>query len=81
MERASPQTNGARTFAGTIERLGLPDEDRYRPRLCNQKDEGSHPAVYAIVRSTKGWTMDDEFLKNCEWRDNLFPELNWKYYV
>jgi 1,4-alpha-glucan branching enzyme len=25
--------------------------------------------------------IDDEFVRNCEWRDNLFPELNWKYYV
>jgi 1,4-alpha-glucan branching enzyme len=25
--------------------------------------------------------VDEEFLKNCEWRDNLFPNLNWRYYV
>jgi 1,4-alpha-glucan branching enzyme len=29
----------------------------------------------------KGGTVDDEFLGNCEWRDNLFPDLNWKIYV
>jgi 1,4-alpha-glucan branching enzyme len=29
----------------------------------------------------KGGTFDEEFLKNCEDRDNLFPELEWKYYV
>jgi 1,4-alpha-glucan branching enzyme len=29
----------------------------------------------------RGGAIDDEFLRNCEWRDNLFPELNWKYYV
>ena len=25
--------------------------------------------------------VDEEFLKNCEWRDNIFPNLNWRYYV
>ena len=25
--------------------------------------------------------LDDEFLRKCEWRDNLFPNLNWRYYV
>ena len=29
----------------------------------------------------RGGVIDEEFLRNCEWRDNLFPELNWKYYV
>jgi 1,4-alpha-glucan branching enzyme len=29
----------------------------------------------------KGGTVDDEFLGNCEWRDNIFPDLNWKVYV
>ena len=23
----------------------------------------------------------EEFLRDCEWRDNLFPNLNWRYYV
>jgi len=26
-------------------------------------------------------TVDEAFLQNCEWRDNLFPDLNWQYYV
>ena len=26
-------------------------------------------------------SVDADFLKNCEWRDNIFPNLNWKYYV
>ena len=26
-------------------------------------------------------TIDKDFLSNCEWRDNLFPDLNWRYYV
>jgi 1,4-alpha-glucan branching enzyme len=25
--------------------------------------------------------FDDEFLRNCEWRDNLFPNVNWRYYI
>jgi 1,4-alpha-glucan branching enzyme len=25
--------------------------------------------------------VDEEFLKNCEWRDNIFPNLNWHYYA
>jgi 1,4-alpha-glucan branching enzyme len=25
--------------------------------------------------------IDEEFLKNCEWRDNIFPDLNWRYYI
>lgn len=25
--------------------------------------------------------VDEEFLQGCEWRDNLFPNVNWRYYV
>jgi 1,4-alpha-glucan branching enzyme len=25
--------------------------------------------------------VDEAFLANCEWRDNLFPNLNWRYYA
>ena len=25
--------------------------------------------------------IDEEFLRNCEWRDNIFPNLNWRYYA
>jgi len=25
--------------------------------------------------------VDGEFLHDCEWRDNLFPNVNWQYYV
>jgi 1,4-alpha-glucan branching enzyme len=25
--------------------------------------------------------IDTAFLENCEWRDNLFPNLNWRHYV
>lgn len=24
--------------------------------------------------------IDPEFLENCEWRDNIFPDLEWRYY-
>ena len=25
--------------------------------------------------------VDDEFLHDCEWRDNLFSNVNWRYYA
>jgi 1,4-alpha-glucan branching enzyme len=25
--------------------------------------------------------VDEKFLGDCEWRDNLFPNLNWRYYI
>ena len=25
--------------------------------------------------------VDEDFLSNCEWRDNLFPDLDWRYYT
>jgi 1,4-alpha-glucan branching enzyme len=25
--------------------------------------------------------LDEKFLLDCEWRDNLFPNLNWRYYI
>jgi hypothetical protein len=25
--------------------------------------------------------LDVAFLENCEWRDSLFPEVNWRYYA
>jgi 1,4-alpha-glucan branching enzyme len=25
--------------------------------------------------------VDENFLRDCEWRDNLFPGVNWKYYI
>ena len=25
--------------------------------------------------------VDEEFLRNCEWRDDIFPNVNWRYYV
>jgi 1,4-alpha-glucan branching enzyme len=27
-----------------------------------------------------GGQLDEKFLADCEWRDNLFPDLNWHYY-
>ena len=29
----------------------------------------------------KGRNIDEKFLANCEWRDNLFPNLDWRHYV
>ncbi|MGC3991359.1 MAG: DUF1957 domain-containing protein [Chthoniobacteraceae bacterium] len=29
----------------------------------------------------KAQAVDEEFLKNCEWRDNIFPNLDWRVYV
>ena len=26
-------------------------------------------------------TLDEEFLRDCEWRDNIFPNVNWHYYA
>jgi 1,4-alpha-glucan branching enzyme len=26
-------------------------------------------------------TLDEDFLSNCEGRDNLFPNVNWRYYI
>jgi 1,4-alpha-glucan branching enzyme len=25
--------------------------------------------------------IDERFLANCEWRDNIFPKLDWRYYA
>jgi 1,4-alpha-glucan branching enzyme len=25
--------------------------------------------------------VDEKFLTDCEWRDNLFPNVNWRYYA
>jgi 1,4-alpha-glucan branching enzyme len=25
--------------------------------------------------------VDEKFLCDCEWRDNLFPKVNWRYYT
>jgi 1,4-alpha-glucan branching enzyme len=34
-----------------------------------------------LYEQFKAGTVDAEFLENCEWRDNLFPDVDWKYYV
>jgi 1,4-alpha-glucan branching enzyme len=26
-------------------------------------------------------SVDEEFLPDCEWRDNIFPNVNWRYYA
>ncbi len=40
--------------------------------------------VLRFTRLYEQWrsgALDLEFLANCEWRDNLFPDLEWRYYV
>jgi 1,4-alpha-glucan branching enzyme len=34
--------------------------------------------LYDQVRAND---LDLGFLENCEWRDNLFPQLDWRYYA
>ncbi len=34
-----------------------------------------------LYEQWKSGALDVEFLANCEWRDALFPDLDWKYYV
>jgi 1,4-alpha-glucan branching enzyme len=34
--------------------------------------------LYDQVKAEK---IDEAFLANCEWRDNIFPHLNWRYYA
>jgi len=33
--------------------------------------------LYEQIKSNQ---IDEDFLGNCEWRDNIFPNINWKYY-
>jgi 1,4-alpha-glucan branching enzyme len=28
-----------------------------------------------------GGQLDEKFLADCEWRDNLFPNIKWRYYI
>ena len=34
--------------------------------------------LYDQLRASK---VDEAFLANCEWRDNIFPNIEWRYYV
>ena len=34
--------------------------------------------LYDQVRAEK---IDESVLANCEWRDNIFPQLDWRYYA
>ena len=34
-----------------------------------------------LYEQARDGRVDEAFLANCEWRDNLFPELEWRYYV
>jgi 1,4-alpha-glucan branching enzyme len=35
----------------------------------------------ALYAQLSGGDIDEKFLADCEWRDNLFPNLNWRHYV
>ena len=34
-----------------------------------------------LHRQFVGNDVDENFLRDCEWRDNLFPKVNWRYYI
>jgi 1,4-alpha-glucan branching enzyme len=34
-----------------------------------------------LYDQVRGENIDEAFLANCEWRDNIFPALDWKYYA
>ena len=34
--------------------------------------------LYDQVRARQ---VEEAFLLNCEWRDNIFPNLDWRYYA
>ena len=34
-----------------------------------------------LYDQVRGNAVDTAFLANCEWRDNLFPNLDWRYYA
>ncbi len=34
--------------------------------------------LYDQIKSNQ---IDESFLGNCEWRDNIFPNINWRYYA
>jgi 1,4-alpha-glucan branching enzyme len=34
-----------------------------------------------LYDQVRGEFVDDEFLENCEWRDNIFPKIDWRIYA
>ena len=34
-----------------------------------------------LFDQVRGQDIDLAFLENCEWRDNIFPNVNWRYYA
>jgi 1,4-alpha-glucan branching enzyme len=34
-----------------------------------------------LYDQVRGEVVDEAFLQNCEWRDNIFPALDWRVYV
>jgi 1,4-alpha-glucan branching enzyme len=42
----------------------------------------AHLARFARLREQLGRKdADEEFLAECEWRDNIFPQVNWRYFA
>ena len=34
-----------------------------------------------LYEQIKSNMIDTDFLGKCEWRDNIFPNINWRYYI
>ena len=34
-----------------------------------------------LCQQYRAGNVDDRFLRECEWRDNIFPNVNWRYYI
>ncbi len=34
-----------------------------------------------LYDQVRGDVVDHQFLENCEWRDNIFPNIDWRYYA
>jgi hypothetical protein len=80
-KRSCLSTNGPRALGRAIERLGVFDEDRNSSRVCSEEDKGSCPAFHSLYEQLGEENVDNACLENCEWRENLFPDLNWPYNI
>ena len=81
-DRARAAAGRARTPPRAIERLGLPHQNRKRARVCEAADARiTSPAFAGSPTDLEAGRVDREFLGECEERANLFPDLNWRYYL
>jgi hypothetical protein len=55
VERPCTLANVPRTVACVIKRLGVLDENRNRPGICHEKNQGPHPVIHQTLRSTQRW--------------------------